>query len=145
LLRAELLNGQSLETAIAGLVEDHSITTGIHPTSVVNLNTLLPTRIQVAIYRIVEEALTNIQKYSKATKVNIQIYIEPAPTASTLLEASTLQTDYVRVEIEDNGCGFHVEQNTTGFGIRGMTERAVNLGGQFQILSQPGHGCRVIS
>jgi len=47
------------------------------------------------------------------------------------------------LQIEDNGCGFHVEQNVAGFGVRGMRERTISLGGQFQILSQPGAGCQV--
>jgi signal transduction histidine kinase len=72
--------------------------------------------------------LTNICKYAEATEVKIQ------------LKATTDELDLI---IQDNGRGFNVETNTTGFGLQGMRERTLALGGQLLIDSQPGAGCRI--
>lgn len=132
LLRSDPLQGQSLLEAIVALTHDFDRSTGIQPEVTSSVQTLLPDRIQVAVYRIVEEALTNIQKYSEATQV--KIHLQQAPTA---------KSSGLSVQIEDNGKGFQVEQNATGFGLRGMQERAESLGGTFQIVTQPGAGCKL--
>ncbi|MBV9388519.1 MAG: histidine kinase, partial [Chroococcidiopsidaceae cyanobacterium CP_BM_ER_R8_30] len=81
-----------------------------------------------AVYRIVQEGLTNICKHAAATKVQIRL--------------NATATDLSLV-IEDNGKGFRLDQNTTGFGLQGMRERTVVLGGRFDIESEPGAGCRI--
>ena len=68
--------------------------------------------------------------------VNIKLEIIPAssnPNASEIV-----------LQIEDDGIGFSIEQNTTGFGLLGMQERAESLGGKFQVISQPKAGCRIL-
>ncbi|GAP94289.1 sensor histidine kinase [Leptolyngbya sp. NIES-2104] len=132
LLRSDPLQGQSLLEAIIALTQDFDRSTGIQPEVTSSVQILLPDRIQVAVYRIVEEALTNIQKYSEATQV--KIHLQHAPTAKSF---------DLSVQIEDNGKGFQIEQNATGFGLRGMQERAESLGGILQIVTQPGAGCKV--
>jgi signal transduction histidine kinase len=47
------------------------------------------------------------------------------------------------LSIQDNGKGFNINQNTTGFGLQGMQERTLALGGQFEINSAPASGCRI--
>jgi signal transduction histidine kinase len=131
LLRSDPLQGQSLLEAITALTQGFDRSTGIQPEVTFSVQTLLPDRIQVAVYRIVEEALTNIQKYSEATQV--KIYFQ-APTAKNCA---------LSVQIEDNGKGFQIEQNATGFGLRGMQERAESLGGTFHVVTRPGAGCKV--
>lgn len=77
--------------------------------------------ISIAIYRIVQEALQNIQKYANASKISVIIFNS---------------SEFVEVLIEDNGQGFDFEQYTnTKFsnGIRNMRERCEILGGEFQI------------
>ena len=49
----------------------------------------------------------------------------------------------LHLKIEDNGQGFDPERNTTGFGLQGMRERTMALGGQFLLTSQPGQGCHI--
>ncbi len=49
----------------------------------------------------------------------------------------------LRLTIQDNGSGFRPEQNPTGFGLQGMQERAVTLGGRLDICSAPGQGCQI--
>lgn len=82
------------------------------------------------IYRIVQESLTNISRYAKATEVHI------------LLGFTSTEID---VSITDDGCGFdpgEVMIKKT-FGLLGMRERALTLGGDLMILSRPGRGTTI--
>jgi signal transduction histidine kinase len=125
-LRSDPLYGKSLESALTVLLVNFQRRTGITPNCIFNLSLSLPAEICTASYRIVQEALTNIAKHSAATHVKINIQA----TVSLL-----------SLEIYDNGKGFNPHQNTTGFGIQGMKERTLALGGQFYIDSKPGEGC----
>ncbi|MEO1510263.1 MAG: ATP-binding protein, partial [Cyanobacteria bacterium J06633_23] len=49
----------------------------------------------------------------------------------------------LEITITDNGKGFDLTQNTTGFGLQGMQERALALMGQLEIITAPNQGCRV--
>lgn len=89
----------------------------------------LPAEISTAIYRILKEVLTNIYKHSEATQVKIRLLVNP---------------EALYLFVEDNGKGFDPRENTTGFGLRGMRERAVALAGQFSLASQPGAGCQTV-
>lgn len=128
LLRSDPLQGRSIEAAISTLVQDFSQMTGIQPNCQIHIINTIPHRIQLAAYRILEEALTNIYKYSDATEVNIWL---------------ARDRDHLNLEISDNGKGFDIEANRTGFGLRGMEERSTSLGGTFQITSQPNSGCSI--
>lgn len=127
-LRADPMKGNSLETAIEALIQDFQNSTGIVPNCAIALSSPLPMEIKTTIYRIVQEALTNISKYAAATEVTIELRTTPS-TVSLL--------------VRDNGRGFDVRENTTGFGLQGMRERSLDLGGQLNIISQPGSGCQV--
>lgn len=133
MLRSDLLQGKSFEDAIAYLVAEFKQIAEIQPHLQMHISLQLPDRYQVAIYRILEEALTNIQKHSKATQVNIKLEIQSANKKQI--------TPILCLQITDNGKGFNLQQNQTGFGLQGMKERAESLGGQLQIISQP--GCQV--
>jgi signal transduction histidine kinase len=127
-LRADPLQGRPLEEAIAALAEEVQRSTGILPTCSMVLGHPLPTEINTALYRIVQEALTNICKYASATVIKIKL-------KATLTD--------LRLTIEDNGRGFNLDKNTTGFGLQSMRERTLALGGQFKIDSAPSCGCRI--
>jgi signal transduction histidine kinase len=88
----------------------------------------LPGDIAIALYRIMQEAMTNIAKHSQATQVNLTLN-------ETLKELELI--------VEDNGRGFDPTQNTTGFGLQSMRERTEALDGLFYLNSQPGQGCRL--
>ncbi|NJP21294.1 MAG: sensor histidine kinase [Hydrococcus sp. CRU_1_1] len=133
MLRSDPLKGKPFETAIADLTTEFSHTTGIEPILEINLPIQFPDRYQVAIYRILEEALTNIQKHSEATQVTIKLAIQA--------EATDGATPTLSAQIADNGKGFSLHQNQTGFGLQGMKERAESLGGTLQIATES--GCRV--
>ncbi|HBB34177.1 MAG TPA: two-component sensor histidine kinase [Cyanobacteria bacterium UBA8803] len=127
-LRSDPLQGRSLEGAIAKAITEFQTSTGIAPHYTLQLSQPIPTEISTALYRIIQESLTNIYKHSAATQVSID-----------------LQQSYhtIHLQIGDNGQGFDPERNTTGFGLQGMRERTTALGGQFQLSSQPGKGCRI--
>jgi len=127
-LRSNPLHGQSLESAIEKLLKDFQHTTGIELSGKISLPLSLPTELNTTLYRIVQESLTNIYKHAQAKNVIVQLQQE-----GLMLDLS----------IEDNGQGFNPTQNTTGFGLQGMRERAAALGGQFNLYSQPGKGCRI--
>lgn len=88
----------------------------------------LPSEIETAVYRIVQEGLTNIIRHAEAQ------------TASVFIEYSD---DKVLTVIEDNGKGFdltHIQQQDGHLGIYGIRERTELLSGQVEIESEIGHG-----
>ncbi|WP_292804595.1 sensor histidine kinase [Nostoc sp. NMS7] len=125
-LRSNPLQGQSLKSAIEKLLTDFQQTTGIEPSCKIDLPQTLPTEVNTALYRIVQESLTNICKHAQATSVSVGLLVHAG---------------MIHLSIEDNGKGFNPTQNTTGFGLQGMRERAVALGAQLNLHSQLGTGC----
>ena len=129
-LRDTPLQGQDLETAIAGLIQRFHPITGITP-QVVFKCPPLSLALQVATYRIVQEALTNTCKYANATSVKIMI------------QSSFEGSPHLHILVQDDGQGFRPDDNTTGFGLKGMQERAEAEGGRFDLTSAPGAGCTI--
>lgn len=127
-LRSDPLQAQSLSDAIAELITEFQRSTGILPTLDIQWKFPLSPELNVTIYRIVQESLTNIRKYAAATEVNIAI----------IQSLTDLQ-----VVVADNGKGFELSQNTTGFGLQGMQERALAMMGQLEIITAPDRGCRI--
>ena len=128
-MRSNPLQEQSLETSIDMLIQNFHHSTNIQPNYQINLFYSIPRDISTAIYRIIQESLTNISKYAEATEVNLEI-----TTAATNLY----------LMIEDNGKGFDVTQNTTGFGLQSMRDRTLALDGNFYIESLPGKGTKIM-
>ncbi|MBI4674193.1 MAG: GAF domain-containing sensor histidine kinase [Chloroflexi bacterium] len=89
----------------------------------------LKAEIEVAVFRIIQEALNNIEQYAQATRVELLLRFAP----SQLL-----------VQIQDNGIGFDVNavhaQPKAHLGLIGMQERAAGIGGALEIASRPGGG-----
>jgi signal transduction histidine kinase len=127
-LRSDPLQKKTLSEAIADLITEFQRSTGILPKAVIQLKQPLSHELNVVVYRIVQESLTNICKYAAATEVSIAI----VPSAT-----------HLKVTIQDNGKGFELSQNTTGFGLQGMQERTLALAGQLEIVTAPHQGCRV--
>jgi signal transduction histidine kinase len=128
-MRSHPLQEQSLEQAITILLEDFYRSTGILPTSTFQIDYTLPIEISTAVYRIIQESLTNISKHSHSTEVK--------------LELMTIKGS-LWLMVQDNGRGFDLRQNTTGFGLQSMRDRALALGGEMNINSTPGSGCKII-
>lgn len=116
-----------LEVLIESLVEDFRQVTDVAIATHIDLPAV-PQEVTSTLYRIVQEALTNIRKYAAATAVQVQL----KPTLNG-----------VQLTIVDNGAGFCLDTNPKGFGLRGMAERVAALSGQFHIQAQPGAGCQI--
>lgn len=81
----------------------------------------------LVLYRVLQEALTNIARHARAKQVTVRL-IFSFPT--TILN------------VEDDGVGF-IPDDSAGFGLRGISERMATIGGQARISSQPGHGTSI--
>lgn len=91
-------------------------------------NRCIPYDLHLTVYRIVQEGLNNIIKYSQAQVACIAI----KRSGNTLC-----------LTISDNGKGFDTKAKRTGIGITNMKTRAENLHGEFSITSAPGKGCEI--
>src|SRR4029453_11216137 len=89
----------------------------------------LPEEVETALYRIVQEALTNVVKHAKARNVSVLL---------------TLKDSAVKAVIEDDGRGFDPAERTgEGFGLVGMSERLALLGGRLEIESSEDAGTTI--
>jgi signal transduction histidine kinase len=94
----------------------------------------LPCDMEIAVFRIAQEAITNIQRHAQASFVRI---------------ALNREGDTVVLRIEDNGLGFDlsdpgaVAPGSQGIGVMGMRERAAGVGADFALVAQPGKGCSI--
>ena len=127
-LRNQPLKGRSLKIAIEQLIEEFKRNSGIAIAFRINLLASPSMEISTALYRIVQEALTNISKHSEATQVHLTL---------------TEQNNRISLQIKDNGQGFNPAENTSGFGLQGMRERTEALNGRFEVLSKPQQGCQI--
>ena len=93
--------------------------------------TQVPNPLKVVIYRILQEAMNNIAKHSRASVVGI-----------SLLRKKDGKVDLV---IEDNGIGFDMESIKKGLGLGSMRERAELSGGSFDIESVAGKGTKILA
>ena len=84
--------------------------------------------VKLNIYRVIQEALHNINKYAKASNVCITIYKKDAA---------------IVVEISDNGIGFNTTKTNVGIGLKNMNERTNEIGGKFTIISEPKNGTKI--
>ncbi|MFN2516928.1 MAG: PAS domain S-box protein [Pyrinomonadaceae bacterium] len=136
-LRPTALDDLGLHTALSNYVEEWSNRTNIsadfHSNGLIKKR--LPRSIETAVYRIVQEALTNVLKHANAQNVSV------------ILE---YRGNRVQAIIEDNGYGFDTERvvrarNGTGrLGLLGMQERVALVDGQMNIESRPSAGTTVI-
>jgi two-component system sensor histidine kinase DegS len=100
----------------------------VHPARVrLQLSRLagLPTKLEIIVYRLVQECFNNIAKHSSASTVNLSV-----SSADGVL----------RLHVADDGIGFHVQEalaRRESFGLSGMRERVALLGGRFEVRSRP--------
>ena len=92
----------------------------------------LPIEIEQALFRIVQEALANVARHSKAGNVEIEL---------------RFNLDHLILTLSDDGQGFEPKSTPTGFGLRSMKQRAEALGGNLSVDALPGRGttltCRI--
>ena len=91
--------------------------------------------VDITVYRVVQEALTNAARHAQARHVQVRIRRE----ATTGSSDETLQ-----IRIEDDGVGMTAEARKDGFGLAGMRERVESLGGSMHVDSRPGEGANLL-
>jgi signal transduction histidine kinase len=101
--------------------------------------------INITVYCIIQECLTNVAKHAEATSVEIQLTRESVGTLTLRPEPElsphhTLHGDFVKLVISDDGRGMDVNAQAGGLGILGMRERAQALKRIFTLQSSPGLG-----
>ena len=125
LLRPSMLDDLGLIPALKWQAREASKSTGMDVAITAELDSdEMPDEYKTCIYRVVQEALHNCARHSRATKVRIRV--EQAQ-------------DRLRLNIEDDGQGFDIE-HTKGLGLVGIQERVSRLGGTFDVQSRPGRG-----
>jgi signal transduction histidine kinase len=133
-LRPSLLDDLGLVPALERLVDD----VGAHHPLAITLETSgldgvrLPDDVATAVFRIVQEALSNVMQHARARQATITVRAAHG---------------HVALEVNDDGCGMEagtLRKFPAGhLGLRGMRERAVLLGGTLSLQSSPGHGTRL--
>jgi signal transduction histidine kinase len=128
-LRPEALEDAHLPEAITGLSERWSEATGI-PVGVETTGEPRPmlADVEVALFRVAQEALTNVAKHAGATRVGLTLsYLD----------------DVVLLDVRDDGVGFDPREASDGFGLSSMRQRLLRVAGGLAVESGPGEGTAV--
>jgi two-component system sensor histidine kinase UhpB len=135
-LRPSLLEERGLLPALRWYIGEYGERFGVKPELfTASFDARLPREVETAIFRIVQEALTNVVRHAQAQHVWVRLLRQPGR---------------IEVSIEDDGCGFVVERRsaptapTRGLGLLGMQERAALVGGHCDVRSAPGCGTRIM-
>lgn len=129
-LRPAQLDELGLAAALQRSARDAAQRSGLEVGVVVQLPQRLPATTETVLYRVAQEALTNVLRHAKARQASVVV---------------THSRGAVRLVVEDDGAGFDplALAGETTVGIAGMRERLELLGGEFSLESTPGRGCRV--
>ncbi|HEY3252123.1 MAG TPA: response regulator [Ignavibacteria bacterium] len=135
-LRPTTLDDFGLIPALRILCQEFSKITGVKVKFQVSptLERIDP-KVEIAIYRIVQESFNNISKYAESSEVSLDLY---------------RKDNHVYVRVKDNGKGFDPDNVTKnkkaggGFGLINMRERAELVGGKVEIKSRPGQGTELL-
>jgi signal transduction histidine kinase len=134
-LRPEILDDLGLALALRSQVQKYLEPAGVKVRlRSAGLKDQLPAEIERAVFRVVQEAITNIARHAQASEAHISL---------------TKKDDRLVVRVEDNGLGFDPDQVRNGqrqaWGLQGMEERITLLGGKFYIGSKPGSGALILA
>jgi two-component system, NarL family, sensor histidine kinase DevS len=131
-LRPSALDDFGLVAALERLTQSFAEQTGIAVEFVPALpEARLPHEIETALYRIVQESLTNVVKHARASRVSVVL---------------TRKEDSVSMVVEDDGIGFEPARvREDGLGLVGMRERVGLLGGRLTVESRPGAGTTFVA
>jgi two-component system NarL family sensor kinase len=128
-LRSAPLEGRSLDKALAALIHEWQAKSNLAIDFEVTGSRPLVARLEAGLYRIAQEALTNVVRHARATRVKVRLIATP---------------DSTRLIVEDDGRGFDPAQvPDERHGLIGMQERARLLGGTLKLQSRPNHGTRI--
>ncbi len=130
-LMPPLLRDLGLFDALEGLADDLRADGGVEV--VLRLPQWQPeldSSVALALFRVTQEAITNVRKYARAKRIGISI---------------ALEKDRLQLCVEDDGCGFDPEHTgEKSFGIISMRHRCQLIGGHFKLHSSPGQGTRIV-
>jgi signal transduction histidine kinase len=131
-LRPKALDDFGLVPAVERLTESFAEQTGIDVEFVHNVpDGRLPPEVETALYRIVQESLTNVVKHARAGHVSIVL---------------TSKAGSISILVEDDGVGFEPSRvGSDGLGLVGMRERIGLLGGRVTVESRPGAGTTFVA
>ncbi len=130
-LRPATLDQLGLAAALEDLVERVRHSAGVELTTDLRIDPeRLDPELETVVYRLVQEALTNIAKHAAA------------PTAELRIRGEEGRLD---VLVADDGRGFDPTREYSGFGLTGMRERVALAGGELRIESEPGAGAKVMA
>jgi two-component system, sensor histidine kinase and response regulator len=130
-LRPTMLDDLGLRPALLWHFKRYSTQTGVQVDfHVTGLDSRLPTEVETAAYRILQEALTNVARHAGVGAVAVRVRHEDGE---------------LFLAVEDKGMGFDAAAVRGTSGLSGMYERVTLLGGQLTIESQPGAGTRLIA
>jgi two-component system sensor histidine kinase UhpB len=133
-LHPAVLRFTGLTSALAGLCHNHSTRTTLRIECEVDTPEGLGSDQELGLFRIVQEAVNNVEKHARATRVWVRLEVQPAVCV---------------LSITDDGKGMDVGgrrdggRPRPGLGMISMEERARLLGGRLQVVSPPGGGTRV--
>jgi two-component system sensor histidine kinase UhpB len=128
-LRPTALDDLGLKAALASHVKDLGGQEGMNVSLDANGDfSALPPDVQLVVYRVAQEALSNAVRHSGADTVTVRLAREGR---------------HVELSVSDDGSGFTFDQAARGMGIPGMRERALLVGGDVQVESRPNVGTRV--
>ena len=128
-LRPIQLDDLGLESAMQSMTADFQERTGIHTNLHLQLpEQRLPDDIEITLYRIAQEALTNIERHAQAKNVGVRIW---------------QREKMIWVEVSDDGQGFNPANEKSGIGLLNMRERTELISGRFNVRSKPGAGTRI--
>lgn len=122
-LRPVYLSGDSLSEGINKLIVELQRKSPIDFTFVIDDNLTLSETIEVHVFRIIQEAFSNILRHAQATKVKLSI---------------SKRSEELFIYIRDNGKGFEIQNNSNSkasYGLKTMLERSEELGGTFSVRS----------
>lgn len=130
-LRPFVLDSMGLAEALSALCQQWQTSSGVTCQCEVDaLPDTLTDYLCVTVYRLVQEALTNVARHANATRAEVKLQVS--------------KTGEMWLSIQDNGHGTrHTDAFQHGFGLLGMQERVASLKGEFNWHSQPQQGVRI--
>ena len=128
-LRPYQLDRLGVKRALESLVEQSASASGVALTADIgDVDGVLPRSDEVNVYRIVQEAVSNMIRHAGAKTGRVSL---------------TVDAREIHIRVEDDGSGFDPAAGGGRLGLAGMTERARILGGRVDVRSSPGHGTTV--
>jgi len=129
-LHSSKLQYLGLKSALTELCEQITTQHGIEVDQQLEEVPGLSPEVQLCLYRVAQEALSNVAKHSNSSHAVLRL---------------TATDDIAKLAVEDNGVGFDPAASAAGLGLASMRERLRSIRGELQIISKPGEGTRLVA